>query len=208
MENRDSFMALLTDAALFTDEDIARVEMAYDLSKYAHRAQLRKDGERVFEHPRRAARSLLDRLKIYDLATVIAALLHDGYEDASRYVTPTKVRILGGEEADRQIRLLSKVPNKEGYVERLWLYGNWLVLSVKLCDRDDNMRTLGAGDEEFQRKQTIETRDVYLPLFHHLVTITPPSHRKLVAAMVKDLEDIVIGWCLKLDIHPPCRQPE
>lgn len=208
MENRDSFFARLRAAALFSDEDIARVEMAYDLSKYAHRAQERKDGERYFEHPRRVAIALLDRLEICDTATVIAGLLHDGYEDASQYVTPAKVRILGGLEADRHVRLLSKVPEKKGFVERLWRHGDWKVICVKLCDRDDNMRSIDAGTEEFQRKQTIETRDVYLPLFRHLIAITPSSHRELVAAMVRDLEDLVTRWCAKLGIDPPRYPPE
>lgn len=203
MENRDSFCARLRSAALFSDEDIARIEMAYDLSKYAHRAQERKGGERYFEHPRRVAISLIDKLEIYDTATVIAALLHDGYEDSDRYVTPIKVRILGGQDADRQLRLLSKVPEKKGFVERLWRHGDWKVICVKLCDRDDNMRSLEAGDEAFRLKQVIETRDVYVPLFHHLITITPRSHLEPVGTMVRELHGLVESWTKRLGLDPP-----
>ncbi|MEK7546229.1 MAG: HD domain-containing protein [Patescibacteria group bacterium] len=211
MENRESFFARLrapAAAALFSDDDVARIEMAYDLSKYAHRAQERKDGERYFEHPRRVAISLLDRLEIFDLASVVAALLHDAYEDAPQYMTPMKVRILGGADADRMVRLLSKVPEKNGYVERLRRHGDWKTIGIKLCDRDDNMSSLDAGSEEFQRKQTIETRDVYLPLFLHLVTITPSSHLEPVAAMVRSLHDTVERWTKTFGIDPPRCPPE
>ena len=205
MENRESFFDRLRQApasALFSSEDVARIELAYDLAKYAHRAHARKDGERYFEHPRRVALWLLDGLELYDLGAVVAALLHDAYEDGPQYVSPEKVRILGGHEAERMIRLLSKVP-KQGYVERLRRHADWKTLAIKLCDRYDNVSSLEAAPVEFQRKQVDETRDVYLPLFDHLKSLAPASHRDLVFQLATRLEESVRKWAEALGLKPP-----
>lgn len=189
MENRDTFLTRLhapPGSVILSEEEIARIELAYDLAKYAHRAQDRKDGTRYFEHPRKVALQLIDGIGLYDFAAIIAALLHDGYEDCPKYVTPMKVQIIGGAEAARMIRLLSKVP-KEGYVERLTEHADWKTLLVKLCDRYDNYSDLEGTADEFQRKQTIETRDVYLPLFERLTAIAPASYKAGIDCMVEKL---------------------
>ncbi len=205
MENREKFFARLREApasALFSSEDVARIEMAYDLAKYAHRAQGRKDGERYFEHPRRVALWLIDGLELYDLPAMIAALLHDAYEDCPQYVAPEKARILGGVEAERMLRLLSKVP-KEGYVDRLRRHADWKTLAIKLCDRYDNISSLDALPVEFQRKQIDETRDIYLPLFDHLQAVAPPSHRDTVRNLALRLECSVVKWAEALGLKFP-----
>ena len=202
MENRDTFLARLHEppgSVFFSEVDIARIELAYDWAKYAHRAQDRKDGTRYFEHPRRVALLVIDRVCLYDAAAVIAALLHDGREDCPKYVTPLKVMLIGGDEAARHVRLLSKVP-KEGYVGRLWLAG-WITLLLKLCDRFDNYSDLENADETFQRKQTIETRDVYLPLFRYLTTIAPEPYRSRIVEMVDALEAMVRAMAAKLGLE-------
>lgn len=202
MENRDTFFdrfAKPPGIVLLSRDDIERIELAYALAKYAHRAQERKDGQRYFEHPRRVALWLIDGIGLYDMASIVAALLHDAYEDAPQYVTPFKVRVIGGPDAERSIRLLSKTP-KEGYLERLWAHADWKTLVVKLCDRYDNMSSLSAGTADFQRKQTIETRDKYLPLFDHLVTITPTTHRAAVEQVVEKVRFSVREWSEALGI--------
>ena len=209
MENRDTFFDRFRappGSVLLSDEEIERIELAYALAKYAHRAQDRKDGERYFEHPRRVALWLIDGVGLYDMAAIVAALLHDAYEDAPQYVTPLKVRIIGGPEAERMIRLLSKVP-KAGYLERLRMHGDWKTLLVKLCDRHDNMSSLSVAPADFQRKQTIETRDVHLPLFEHLLAISPPQYRPAIDQIVEKVRFSVRTWseALGLDAAP---QPE
>ena len=206
-ENRDTFLERLRTppgSIAFSEEEIARIELAYDLAKYAHRAQGRKDGTRYFEHPRRVALLLIDALGIHDVAAVIAALLHDGYEDCPKYVTPVKVHIIGGPDAARMIRFLSKVP-KEGYVDRLMTLADWRTLAVKLCDRHDNFSDLDTATEAFRRKQTLETRDVYLPLFDRLSAIAPPQARERVVAMVASLREMVRARAagFGLDMPPP-----
>lgn len=202
MENRDTFLARLHEppgSVFFSEVEIARIELAYDWAKYVHRAQDRKDGTRYFEHPRRVALMVIDRVCLYDAEAVIAALLHDGREDSPQYVTPLKVMLIGGEGAARRVRLLSKVP-KEGYVERLWL-ADWITLLLKLCDRVDNDSDLDTAPETFQRKQTAETRDVYLPLFRYLTTIAPEPYRSRVVEMVEELEARVRARAAKLGLE-------
>ena len=189
IENRESFLRRLYSppgSVLFSEDEATRIEMAYDLAKLAHRWQLRKDGTRYFEHPRRVALQLLDAIELYDCETIIVGLLHDGYEDSPKHVNPAKVRVLGGEGAARKLRLLSKVP-KEDYVERLLKYADWMTLTAKLCDRYDNYGDLEGRDDAFQRKQTLETRDVYLPLFEHLSDITPKPYKARVDCMFEKL---------------------
>lgn len=207
MENIDTFFDRFSKppgSVLFSLDEIERIELAYALAKYAHRAHHRKDGERYFEHPRRVALWLIDGIGLYDAAAICAALLHDAFEDAPKYVTPGKVRIIGGPEAERMIRLLSKVP-KDGYLERLKAYADWKTLAIKLCDRYDNMSSLEAGTADFQRKQTVETRDKYLPLFDHLTTITPPQYAGSVSDIVEKVRFSVVKWseALAIDVPPP-----
>lgn len=202
MENRDTFLNRLHEppgSVFFSEEETARIELVYDFAKYAHRAQGRKDGSRYFEHPRRVALLVIDRIGLYDAATIIACLLHDGVEDCGKYVTPIKIRILGGEEAARRVRVLSKAP-KEGYHARL-CQADWWTILVKLCDRFDNFSDLEAADEAFQRKQTIETRVDYLPLFRYLTTIAPDPYRTKIVAMVDELDAMVSARAAKLGLE-------
>lgn len=205
MENRDTFFDRFSKppgSVLVSNEDLARIELAYALAKYAHRAQDRKDGERYFEHPRRVALCLMDGIGLYDAPTIVAALLHDAYEDAPQYMTPTKVGIIGGPEAERMIRLLSKVP-KDGYLERLKAHGDWKTLLIKLCDRYDNMSSLEGSAPDFARKQTVETRDKYLPLFDHLLAIAPPQFRNSIDQIIEKVRFSVQKWSEALGLDAP-----
>lgn len=204
-ENRETFLARLYSppgSILLSEEEAARIEMAYDLAKHAHRWQTRKDGTRYFEHSRRVALWIIDGIGIYDFETIVVGLLHDGFEDAPKYVTPMKVRVLAGEGAARKLRLLSKQP-KEGYVERLRKHADWKTLTAKLCDRYDNYGDLETTDAAFQRKQTIETRDVYLPLFEYLTTIAPAPYKDNVVHMVVKLDRMVHERAAALGLDAP-----
>ncbi len=176
-ENRDTFFARLQSlpcSAVFSEEEINRIELTYDLAKYAHRGQRRKSGERYFEHPRRATLTILDELGIIDARALMDALLHDAFEDSAKYLTPSKIRIVCGPDVERDIRFLSKVP-KEGSFERLAQHAEWHPLLVKGCDRLDNLRSLVATSDEFKLKQLRETEEHYLPLFRRLATLDAPA---------------------------------
>ena len=151
-ENRDTFLQrLLTPpgSVIFSDEERSRILLAYDMAKYAHRAQDRKDGTRYFEHPRKVALRLIDVFGLYHAAAVIAALLHDGYEDCPKYVTPMTVQIIGGDECSRMIRFLSKVP-KEGRRELIQM--RWGLVPLWAKDLSMGTRRINARAESLERK--------------------------------------------------------
>ena len=62
-----------------SEEDLSRIQKAYELGKKMHADQKRKSGEPYFIHPIQVA-TILTELKL-DLATIITALLHDTIED-------------------------------------------------------------------------------------------------------------------------------
>lgn len=145
------------------------IELAYTLAKFGHRAQVRKEMDssgqpvRYFEHVKRVALVLIDEASFYDATTIISALLHDGIED-TRDLTPDMIEHAFGQDVVKIVKSVSKVP-KEGYLQRLEASTDFRSYFVKLADRIDNVRSLGAASLAFQEKQLKETVEHYLPLF-------------------------------------------
>ncbi len=150
------------------------IELAYTLAKYGHRAQVRREvdasGEplRYFEHVRRVALVLVEELRITDATMIIAALLHDGIED-TRDLTPPMIEHVFGEDVVCMVKTLSKVP-KTGYVDRFYQSADLRPIVIKICDRLDNLRSV-QGDIEFGDRQRKETRETYLPMFRHKMSL-------------------------------------
>lgn len=179
MENKETFQARIRP--YFSPSDQLDVKLAYCLAKFGHRAQVRKEltegkPTRYFEHVRRVAIVLMDEMMIFDKDMIIAALLHDSIEDCAD-LSPELLEHSFGGEVVTMIKLLSKVP-KEGYIERLGNCKNWKALTIKACDRLDNLRSLmiEGTSPEFQKKQVKETKEKYFPVFDRLLTICPPNY--------------------------------
>lgn len=191
IENRVSFEERLS--SIVPPGQLLDINLAYTLSKYVHRAQVRMernpDGTlvRYFEHPRRVALILIDIAGIIDPDMICAALLHDTVEDSDE-LSPTAIERHWGVEVARFVKLLSKVP-KEGYVDRLNKYADWKVLLIKACDRLDNLRSLDPNDVsgEFRTRQIQETREYYLPLFAKLIQLAPEEHKIGVRLVTNEL---------------------
>lgn len=179
MENKETFQARLKSC--FSPHVQLNIKLAYVLAKFGHRSQTRKelvDGRpmRYFEHVRRVALIVMDELKIMDIALIIGALLHDSLED-TQDITADLIEHSFGGEITELVMLLSKIP-KEGYHKRLSECNNWKVITLKLCDRLDNLRSLMVPGTtlEFQKKQIKETKEIYYPLFDRLLTICPEKN--------------------------------
>ena len=178
-ENRATFFQRLEPH--LAPSELLDVQLAYTLSKYGHRAQVRKekddDGQpiRYFEHPRRVTLILLDEVQIHDRDLTIASLLHDGIED-TKDLTPEMIEHCFGADVVRIVKTLSKVP-KDGYLERFKTSVDWRPYVIKACDRLDNLRSLDGCDRAFMEKQAIETETKYYPLFNRMVELTPIGHR-------------------------------
>lgn len=184
--NRAEFFAKLEP--FHAPSTLLDIEIAYTFAKYGHRAQVRNEKDqngdpvRYFEHVRRVALSLIDEAQIVDRNMVIAALLHDGIED-TKDLTPAMIEHLFGSDVVRLVKTLSKVP-KDGYLERFYRCTDWRAFMIKACDRLDNLRSLDQAEPAFRKRQILETREHYFPLFRHMENIMPEPNKAAACRMV------------------------
>jgi GTP pyrophosphokinase len=177
-ENHDTFFERLEP--FFAPSIVRKIEVAYMLSKYAHRHQQRKeldehgDPVRYFEHVRRATLVGIDLAKIVRFDTTVALVFHDTFEDTR--LKPEHVEEFFGSDICGIVKVLSKTP-KEGYLDRFYISTDWRPYFCKACDRLDNLQSLGQSPVEFRRKQVSETKDKYFRLFDRMVTLTPEEYR-------------------------------
>jgi (p)ppGpp synthase/HD superfamily hydrolase len=195
-EGRETFFRRLEP--FFPRRTLLKIQLAYTLSKYWHRAQHRKEilGQvrrmRTFEHIRRVTLVLIDEVQIFRPEMIISALLHDTIEDTKGRenidLTPEMIEENFGEDVITTVKTLSKDP-KEGYLERFHCSVDWRPYVIKACDRLDNLRSLIVPGVEwsFVRKQCTETEDKYLPLFDRMLGLTPNEYKQ----NVTELRDLI-----------------
>lgn len=190
MTNRAEFFAKLEP--FHAPSTLLNIQLAYTLSKFSHRAQIRKEFDaegkpvRYFEHVKRVSLILTDEVKINRPEMIIAALLHDGLED-TRDITPAMIEHAFGKDVVTIVKTLSKCP-KEGYLERFYTSTDYRSYIIKACDRLDNLRSLHSGSIEFQTRQIKETKEKYYPLFDRMVKLTPKEYKN----NAKELRDLVL----------------
>ncbi len=182
-----------------TPLEIEMVETAYVFSKYGHRDQFRDDGRRYFEHPRAVAWIIIRELKLCNWKLIVLALLHDIKED-SYILSWHRTQVNFGKEVALSLKLLTKDP-KEGYLERLKTYGTWREILVKICDRLNNLRTLGACTPEKIKSQIAETKREFIPLCDLLISRLPKNSRW----RGKYLKDQVVNLCNQYEQIPPSK---
>ncbi len=177
--------------------DLALIERAYEFAERAHRGQLRKSGDPYFIHPASVA-GLLTELRL-DPASVCVGLLHDTVEDTSVSLADIE-REFGVEIADlvdgvtklTKIEYTSKADRQAENFRKMVvaMAKDIRVLLVKLCDRLDNMRTLGSMSDEAKERISRETMDIYAPL----------ANRLGMARLKADLEDLAFQF-LEPDLY-------
>ena len=161
--------------AYHPDPDLDSVNAAFQFAANAHRGQVRASGEPYFLHVVETA-LLVCRLKL-DLASVIAALLHDTIEDCD--ITRDVMSDKFGEEVADIVEGVTKLTRMdfeskeekqaESFRKMLLAMAKDIrVILVKLCDRLHNMRTLHFMSVERQQKKAHETQDIYAPLANRL----------------------------------------
>ncbi len=194
MENKETFQNRIRP--YFSPSDQLDIKLAYVLAKFGHRAQFRKeevDGKplRYFEHVRRTALVLMDDMRIMDRDMIITCLLHDAVEDTDD-LTPELLEHSFGKEVARMVQLLSKNP-KEGYNDRLMTCTDWKVLTIKACDRLDNLRSLivKGTSQKFQKKQIDDTKEHYFDLFDRLLKICPEIYLKQITFIRDEIRRLV-----------------
>ena len=155
--------------------DAGLIQHAYDYSFRMHAGQTRKSGEPYIVHPIGVAGIIAD-LRL-DAASICAGLLHDVVEDTLA-TTDELTKEFGTEVAElvegvtklSQINFTSKEDRQAENFRKMVvaMARDIRVLLIKLCDRLDNMRTLGAMNREQQERIARETLEIYAPLANRL----------------------------------------
>ncbi len=166
------------------DRDL--IERAYTFAKQAHEGVFRDSGQPYIIHPFNVG-LILAEMRL-DAHTIAAAFLHDTVEDCEE-VTLEKVESEFGQEVARLVHGVTKMkqlPTQAGdgerrqrssstdrqaeYLRQIFMaMGNDVrVILVKLADRLDNMRTLGALTPDRREKNARETMNVFAPLANRL----------------------------------------
>lgn len=161
-------------AELLPEEDLPRVEAAYQFAKKAHAPQLRKSGIPYITHPISVARTALVELGL-GTVSVMTALLHDVVEDTEYTIEDIKeafgedvaflVGVLTKKEAE-EYKVSKQIDNFKQMLDSI----NYDIraLLIKLSDRLHNMRTLGSMRTDKQMKIASETDYFYAPLANRL----------------------------------------
>lgn len=165
-----------------TDE--VHLQMIKDAVSYAtkmHEGQMRKSGEDYIIHPLEVA-IILTEYKT-DPTSIVAGILHDVIEDTP--ATHDDIEARFGREVALLVEGVTKLgqykfkgvnPEKEKELAQAQNYQKMLlamsqdirVIIVKLADRLNNIRTLGALAEVKQKRIAKETMEIYAPLAHRL----------------------------------------
>lgn len=183
-ENKESFFKRLRGVCC--PSEMLDIELCYMITKYGHRAQKRKeldengDQVRYFEHPRRVAIVMMDECRIYSPPIIKGCLGHDVKEDTE--ISDPLIEKIYGPVATRWIIQLTKEEGEgDAYYERLKERADWEAMLIKLCDRLDNVRSLGDCTPEFQQKQVLDTTNHIYPVIGELILKAPNSEIRNIA---------------------------
>ena len=151
------------------------VERAFVFACERHADQRRRTGEDFIVHPVGVAK-ICAGMRL-DTATLCAALLHDTVEDTSASLD--EVRREFGDEVANLVDGVTKLAGitfqsrddrqAENYRKMMVAMAQDLrVILIKLADRLNNMRTIGAMPKQKQQEKARETLEIYAPLAHRL----------------------------------------
>ena len=152
------------------------VQAIADINKH-HQNQTRKSGQPVIIHPLRVA-NYICRAGL-DAPTVVAALLHDIIEDTK--ITHKDIQKRYGNWYADIVKGLTKIKkterskieagdNVEATYQRMLktMAQDVRALIIKLFDRLDNMRDMEFMPRDKQRRISLETLNVYVPIAERL----------------------------------------
>ncbi|PHI19301.1 RelA/SpoT family protein [Lewinellaceae bacterium SD302] len=174
-EVKAAYAEMLTHIkSIYTTEDKAQMDAAFELANHAHRHQRRKSGELYIFHPIAVSKIAAQEIGLGPTA-IQAALLHDVVEDTP--VTLGDIREKFGDTIAKMVDGLTKLDS--AYQEESQQAANFKkvlstlvvdvrIVLVKMADRLHNMRTLGSMPENKQLKIAAETSYIYAPLAHRL----------------------------------------
>lgn len=172
--NHQEFFERVQDR--FFGQDLQQIAKAYWFAKRIHHGESRNNGERYFEHCRRVTCKVLEWDGV-DANVITTALLHDCEEEG--FIPRGILENLFREEIVHAVETLSKVVitydeltgevkekirTSDGeYFQRIQDAPPG-IRRIKICDRLDNLSTMGVWDDERQRRYIIETETYVLPI--------------------------------------------
>jgi len=172
MPTPDSLDGLIDKASKYLTEDqVSRIQTAFEFGALAHQGQTRKSGEDYIWHPVAVA-EILAEIQL-DQESLIAAILHDVVEDTP--YTKEDIAERFGESVSEIVDGVTKLGKlefenpQEAQAENfrkmiLAMARDIRVILIKLADRLHNMRTLGVMRPDKQRRIARETLDIFAPI--------------------------------------------
>ena len=184
---------------VFSEENIAVIDKAFNLANEAHGDQKRKSGEPYIIHPIAVATILFDELGM-DMPSVTAALLHDVVEDTTYELEDIRDQfgdeialLVDGVTKINRVQISSKEEQQAENLRKMLMAMSQdiRVIIIKLSDRVHNIRTLQYVPEEKRRMTARETLEIYAPI----------AHRLGIRAFKEELEDKSIGFLDPVAYH-------
>lgn len=157
------------------EDQIAKIDSAYEIARNAHEGQKRAGGEPYITHPVTVACTLAEYKLDYE--TIMAGLLHDVVEDTP--ITKNQIFDLFGQTVANLVAGVTKLDKlqfsnyKEAQVANLRkmvmaMVQDIRVIIIKLADRTHNMQTLKPLRPDKRRRIAKETLEIYTPIANRL----------------------------------------
>lgn len=163
-------MHIFTEEIAYNKSNLVQKALLFAYRK--HKGQSRRDGTEYIVHPIRVANNVAQFVKSDNInKLMIVAYLHDTLEDTDTTYEEIK-NIFGERIADMILELtndkeLRKKVGKTECLKQGILGMSEHSLTVKLCDRLDNVSDLTTSSEEFRQKYLKQTLELIEFMFSH-----------------------------------------
>ncbi len=191
-ETEEGCLAALMDAVKgFSEDELAMIKKAYELSRDVHSTQKRLSGQPYIIHPLSVAKILADLGM--DCGAIVASLLHDTiedttltYEDIEKGFGAEIAALVDGVTKIGKVPLSTQEEQQAENIRKMLLAMSQdiRVIIIKLADRLHNMRTLMFKSPQKRRDISCETIEIYAPI----------AHRLGIRPIKEELEDLAISY--------------
>lgn len=191
------------------EEDLKRIDEAYQLAFFQHEGQFRISGDPYITHPLMVCYILAELNSGPN--TLIAALLHDVVEDTETTLEDIKnqfnedvASLVDGVTKISKLSYVKEISEAENHQKMLLAMSKDIrVILIKIADRLHNMRTIDYQLAHKKVRIANETLDIYAPLAHRLglfnikaeledisLKITHPPHYYRIKSLVENQEKL------------------
>lgn len=171
MEKED----LIREILKYNEEEVEKIEKAYEYAKDKHEGQYRQSGEPYIIHPLNVAYILADMHADGD--TICAGLLHDTLEDTNttkeeleELFNTDVAHLVDGVTKISRMNFSSKKDQNLANTRKIitGITEDVRIIIIKLADRLHNMRTIEYKSPFKQKENAIETMEIYVPLAYYI----------------------------------------